>query len=62
MEVVVLSITYHPSGQNYQKNSLKKCVFVNSALQNSKIQCHAVKNILATDCFFGDFAHWVKIK
>jgi len=37
------------------KNSLKECVFVNSAL---KIPCHIV--ILApTDCFFGDFAHWV---
>jgi len=46
------------SGQNRQ------CVFVNPAF---KIQCHVVKNNSAmlskihsyTDCFFGDFAHWV---
>jgi len=30
-----------PSGQNRQTNSLKECVFANSAL---KMQCHAVKN------------------
>jgi len=41
-----------PSVQNRQKNDLKGCVFVNSALE---IQCHIVK-----DCFFGYFAYWVK--
>jgi len=40
-----------PSGQ---KNSLKECVFINLAL-------NIVKNTLLTDCFFGDFAHWVYV-
>jgi len=43
--------------QNVQKNSLKKCVFVNSAL---KIQFHVLKNTLLY-CFFGDFVHWAVI-
>jgi len=45
-----------PSGQNRQKNSLKVCIFVNSAL---KLQCHIIKNTLLQTDFFGDFAHWV---
>jgi len=36
------------------KNSLKECIFVNSAL---KMQCYVVKS--PTDCFFGNFANWV---
>jgi len=32
-----------PSGQNRQKDSLKECVFVNSALN---LQCRIVKNTL----------------
>jgi len=41
--VIAAGIKSLPSGQNYQKNSLKECVLVNSAL---KIQCHIVKNTL----------------
>jgi len=33
--------SYLPSGQNRQKNNLKECVYVNSAL---KMQCQIVKN------------------
>jgi len=40
-----------PVGKITKKNSLKGCVFVNSAL---KIQSHIVT---PTDCFFSDFAH-----
>jgi len=39
-------LNQQPSGQNQQKNSLKECVFVNSALKT------------LADCFFGDYAHW----
>jgi len=46
------------SGQNRQKNNLKECDFVNSAL---RIQCHVSKLYTPTDCFLGDFAHWVYI-
>jgi len=31
-----------------KKNSLKECIFVN------------LSKYTPTDCFFGDFAHWVK--
>jgi len=44
---VSVSFLYLPSGQNRQKNTLKECVLVNSAL---KLQCHIVK-----------IAHWVII-
>jgi len=42
------------------KNSLKKCVFVNSALkiQNTVPYC---QKYTPTDCVFGDFAHWAVI-
>jgi len=39
--------------QIQRKNSLKECVFVTSAL---KICC---QKYTPTDCFFGDFPHWV---
>jgi len=35
-----------------------KSVFVNSAL---KTQCHVVKKYTPTDCFSGDFAHWITL-
>jgi len=38
-----------PVGKIAKKNSLKDCIFVNSALQK----------YTSTDCFFGDFAHWL---
>jgi len=46
-----------PSGQNRQKNSLKECV-----IQHSKYSGHIVKNTTPTDCFSGDFTHWVRSK
>jgi len=36
------------NGKNRQKSSLKKCVFVNSALN---IQCHVIKNTLLQTAF-----------
>jgi len=46
----IFIFSFFPSGQNRQKkkNSLKEYVFVNSA-----------QKYTPTDCFFGDFAHWV---
>jgi len=41
--LIALKFRCLPTGQTRQKNSLKECVFVYSAL----------------DHFFGDFAHWV---
>jgi len=48
-EVFVFSV-----GKKSPKNSLKECVFVNSAL---KLQYHIVKNT-SYRLLFGDFAHW----
>jgi len=44
-----------PSGQNRQKNSLKECVYVNSA-QNTVPYCQ--KYTLQPAFSAGDFAHW----
>jgi len=41
------TIQYSPVGK-IAKNSLKECMFVNSAL---KMQCHAVKNTLLQTAF-----------
>jgi len=48
-----------PSGQYRQKKNLNERVFVNWAL---KIQCHVFKKYTPTNCFFGDFDHWDRIK
>jgi len=44
---------YIPSGQNRQKNRLKECVY---AISHSKYRL-----LQSTDCFFGDFTHWVEV-
>jgi len=54
-----LSVTIYdlcPVDQIWSQSGVsQECVFVNSAL---KLQC---QKYTLTDCFFGDFAHWVVI-
>jgi len=62
--VLLLSFRLNVPSQwaKFPKNSLRECVFINSAL---KVQCHIV-SALKVQChivkihsyFFGDFAHW----
>jgi len=46
--VVSVIVWILPNGQNCQKNSLKECVLINSAL---KMQCSVVKNTLLQTAF-----------
>jgi len=45
-------------GKIAKKNSLKECVFVKFGTQNTVPCC---QQYTPTDCFFGDFAHWVTV-